>query len=102
MIKGEVQTVNIKSNPIPIQKLPQSTCTTVTSVSLAGYPNNPAINCPTPPEIATNGKKIPGDLSPPHHLATYVAVMKVEHEKPARPIAAGAAIGLRKVLTFGS
>ena len=50
-----------------------------------------------PPNMATNGKKIVGLSLEPHHMAIWLAVIHVEPAKPARPRAAGGAIGLRKI-----
>ena len=54
-----------------------------------------------PPNMATNGKKIVGLSLEPHHMAIWLAVIHVEPAKPARPRAAGGAIGLRKIWTLG-
>lgn len=43
-----------------------------------------------------------GESLLPHQPAMYEAVMKVEPEKPAKPRAAGAAMGRRKMVTSGS
>ena len=47
------------------------------------------------------GKKIDGESEPPHHAAIQEAVIQVEPAKPARPSAAGGAIGRRKIVTLG-
>ncbi len=49
--------------------------------------------------MATNGKKMVGESGLPNQLAIQEAVIHVEPAKPARPSAAGAAIGLRKMVT---
>lgn len=83
------------------QKEPHIVFTTVTSVSLAAKPNRPAMNCDRPPNVATNGKKTVGESAVPHHPAIHDAVMNVEPAKPARPNAAGGAMGFRKIVTCG-
>lgn len=88
--------------PMLIQKLPHRTWITVIKVSRAAYPKRPAMNWPRPPQNATNGKKIVGDSSEPHHLAINVAVIHVDPANPANPKAAGGAIGCRNILTCGS
>jgi len=70
-------------------------------VSRAWNPYNPAINCARPPQKNTKGKKIVGEFSSLHQFTVQEAVMKVEPTKPARPRAAGGAMGLRKMLTWG-
>ena len=55
-----------------------------------------------PPNIATNGKKIVGLSLEPHHIAMWLAVIHVEPANPARPRAAGGAMGLRKIWTLGA
>ena len=83
--------------PILIQKLPHMVLITVTNVSLALNPYSPAMNCASPPNSPTNGKKMVGDSGPPHQLAMYDEVIHVEPAKPARPRAAGGAMGWRKI-----
>ena len=75
---------------------------TLTSVSLAWNPYSPAINCDKPPQKATNGKKIVGEVSLPHQPAIQDAVIHVLPAKPARPRAAGGAIGVKQMRTSGS
>lgn len=49
----------------------------------------------------TKGKKMVGDSGFPHQLAIYELVIQVEPAKPARPRAAGGAIGWRKICIPG-
>ncbi len=60
------------------------------------------MNWPSPPQNATKGKKSVGEEVSPHQWAIYEAVIHVEPAKPASPSAAGAAMGRRKMVTFGS
>jgi hypothetical protein len=55
-----------------------------------------------PPNIATNGKNIVGLSLEPHHIAMWLAVIHVEPANPARPRAAGGAMGFRKIWTLGT
>ena len=87
--------------PILIQKAPHMVLMTVTRVSRARYPIKPAMNCDNPPQNATKGKKTNGLSGVPHQSAIQDATMKVEPEKPARPSAAGGAMGCKKMLTCG-
>ena len=59
----------------------------------------PAMKRAGPPQMATNGKKMVGESGLPNQLAIQEAVIHVEPAKPARASAAGAAIGLRKMVT---
>lgn len=66
------------------------------------YPISPAMNCASPPKLATKGKKTVGLSASPHQPAIQLATMKVAEAKPASPSAAGAAMGRRKMVTLGS
>ena len=57
------------------------------------------MNCASPPQKATKGKKMVGESGLPHQPAIQEAVIHVEPAKPARPRAAGGAMGLRKMVT---
>ena len=59
------------------------------------------MNCASPPQNATKGKKMVGESGPPHQRAIQVAVIHVEPANPARPSAAGGAMGCRKMATCG-
>lgn len=85
--------------PMLIQKAPHMVLITVTSTSRARNPSNPAMNCESPPQNATKGKKIRGLSESPYHPAIHAAVMNVEPEKPASARAAGGAMGLRNIET---
>jgi hypothetical protein len=54
-----------------------------------------------PRSSLTNGKNMVGLVSFPHQFAMYELVIHVEPAKPARPKAAGGAIGWRKICTLG-
>jgi hypothetical protein len=97
-----LHTISRYSRPILSQNVPRIVLITDTNVSLAAKPCRPAMNCARPPQNATKGKKMVGEWALPHQLAIHDAVMKVEPASPARPSAAGGAIGLKNIVTTGS
>lgn len=100
--KPRLLTTSIYKRPTLIQNVPHMLWTTVTRTSRALKPYNPAMNWAKPPKNAMNGKNMVGEVELPHQFATQLPVIQVELAKPASPRAAGAAMGCRKIVTFGS
>lgn len=92
-------TLSKNMSPILIQNAPHIVFMTLTSTSRALKPYNPAMNWLRPPQKKTKGKKMVGESPFPNQPAIHAEVMNVEPAKPARPSAAGGAMGCRNIVT---